>query len=151
MKKLFIAFFIMLIAIFNASAQNYKTGFGLLIDIGEGTTFVGPHIKHFFTPEIAGQGLVMFAKEVTVVGVEGSYNGKVPGANGLMWNIGVGPQALIGKQRTLFGLRPSAGVEFTVPNAPINIGFDWRPSLIFYDGNSDFTPGRFGIFLRHVF
>lgn len=149
MKRFFIAFFAMLTIISTASSQDYKTGFGLLVDVGEGTTFVGPHIKHFFTPEIAGQGLVMFATGVTVVGVEGSYNGEIPNAKGLRWNIGIGPQALIGKSRTLFALRPSAGVEFTVPSTPINIGFDWRPSLIFIDG-SDFTPGRFGIALRYV-
>lgn len=149
MKKLFITFFAVCTLAITASAQGYNTGFGLFVDFGEGETFVGPHIKHFFTDNIAGQGLVLFAKGVTVVGVEGSYNGEIPNAKGLKWNIGIGPQALIGKSRTLFGLRPSAGLEFTVPSTPINIGFDWRPSLIFIDG-SDFTPGRFGIALRYV-
>ena len=149
MKKTVLTLFAAIAIISAAFSQNYKTGFGLLVDVGEGATFVGPHIKHFFTPEIAGQGLVMFASGVTVVGVEGSYNGQIPGAAGLSWNVGVGPQALIGKNKTLFALRPSAGVEFSVPKAPINLGFDWRPSLVFVEG-TNFTPGRFGIFLRYT-
>ena len=133
-----------------ASAQNYRTAGGLFIDFGDGSTLVGPHVKHFFTNQIAGQGSVLFGSGFTAIGVDVSYNASIPGAQGLSWNLGVGPQAWIGKNATSFALRPAVGLEYTIPNAPINIGVDWRPAWRLTDG-SDFAAGRFGLALRYIF
>ena len=35
-------------SITDVKAQDYKTAAGLAIDFGDGSTLVGPHIKHFF-------------------------------------------------------------------------------------------------------
>jgi hypothetical protein len=40
------------------NAQSYKTGAGILVDAGDGTTFVGPHVKHFFSTHNALEGSV---------------------------------------------------------------------------------------------
>lgn len=149
MKKIIMTLFAAGALFITASAQNYKTGFGLFIDVGDGATAVGPHVKHFFTPEVSTQGMVLFSKGITAMGIDLSYNGNIPNAHGLSWNIGVGPQALIGKAKTLFAIRPSTGLEFTVPTIPVNVGFDWRPSLIFVDG-VNFTAGRFGIAFKYI-
>ncbi|WP_345234403.1 hypothetical protein [Olivibacter ginsenosidimutans] len=136
-----------------ASAQSgapYNNAFGLFLDLGNGGTYVGPHVKHFFSANDAGQAMVLFGNSITIVGVEYSYNKAIPNAGGLLWNIGVGPQAYFGDGETDFGLRPQAGLEFKVPQAPIAVGFDWRPSWILTHG-SNFEAGRFGLTFKYCF
>lgn len=154
MKKLFLGIAMLGVALigFNstASAQNYRTAGGLFIDFGDGTTFVGPAVKHSLDGTNALQGMVLFGSGATAIGAEYSYNKNIPGASGLGWNIGVGPQAIIGKNNTTFAIRPALGLEYTIPSAPINLGVDWRPLWALSDG-SHFTAGRFGLALRYVF
>ena len=150
MKKFFITLFAICAITTTVSAQNYRTGAGLFIDFGDGSTLVGPHVKHFFTNQIAGQGLVLFGSGITALGADVSYNAIIPGAQGLSWNIGLGPQAWIGKNNTIFALRPAVGLEYKIPGAPLNIGLDWRPAWILTD-DSDFEAGRFGLALRYTF
>lgn len=130
-------------------AQDYKMAGGLFVDTGNGTGF-GPHVKFFPSTHFSIQPAVLFADGTTVAGADFSYNDNFPGAAGLMWNIGVGPQMWFGGGSSIFVVRPSAGLEYTIPSAPINLFFDWRPALVLSDG-SDFTAGRFGLGLRYIF
>lgn len=135
-----------------ANAQTggpYDTAFGLFLDLGNGGTYVGPHVKHFFSANDAGQAMVLFGNDLTILGVEYSYNKPVPNANGLMWNLGIGPQVVFGDGETGFAIRPMAGLEFKVPQAPIAIGFDWRPAW-FLSPSSDFEAGRFGLTFKYT-
>src|SRR5690606_4149434 len=104
MKQLFLitllAWTIHLFTAQHATAQHYRTGLGLFIDVGDGRTLVGPHIKHFFNDRDAGQAMVLFTDGATLIGAEYSYNKPFPNANGLSWNIGVGPQAYITDYKT---------------------------------------------------
>lgn len=133
-----------------SEAQTYRTGAGLLIDFGDGRTFVGPHIKHFFSNQIAGQAMVLFADNRTIIGAEYSYNDQISGAQGLSWYVGVGPQAMLRKRDSYFMIRPATGLEFKIPGAPIATSFDWRPMWILNDG-SYFEPGRFGLAFKFTF
>lgn len=133
-----------------ASAQSYRTAGGLFIDFGEGSTFVGPAVKHSLNGPGAIQGMVLFGNHVTALGLEYSYNKRIPGAPGLDWNLGLGAQGLLAKNNSDFLLRPIAGIEYTIPAVPFNIGFDWRPAFRVTHG-TDFTAARFGIALRYVF
>ncbi len=151
LKKFFITTILVVAFATTVSAQGYKTAAGLFIDFGDGPTFVGPHIKHFFTNQYSGQAMALFGSKITILGVEGAYNAPIPGARGLMWNVGLGPQAWIGKNNSVFAIRPSTGLEFTLPGAPFNIGFDWRPAWVFWDGDSDFEAGRFAFTFRYTF
>ncbi len=137
----------------NASAQTgipYNNGIGLFLDLGNGGTYVGPHVKHFFNERDAGQVMVLFGNSTTVIGAEYSYNKAIPNAGGLMWNIGVGPQVYFVNDYTGFLIRPQAGLEFKVPQAPISIGFDWRPMWELTNGSS-FEAGRFGLSFKYAF
>lgn len=140
-----------------ADAQSYRTALGLGIDLGDGPTLVGPQIKHFFDANNAGNAQVVFGNDVTVLGVDYSYNKPIRGANGLSWYVGVGPQlAFIDRGRwwfgdgdgngneTFFALRPAAGLEFKIPSAPLAFHFDWKPwwNLSNY---SYFEPARFSL------
>jgi len=73
----------------------YKTGVGLMLDLGTGGTFVGPHAKHFFSANHAGQAMVLFRSGMTVIGVEYSYNKAIPGVEGLELEPGFGPAVLL--------------------------------------------------------
>jgi len=152
MKKIFLALSALLLigAAQGLKAQSYRTAGGLFIDFGNGATLVGPHVKHFINPSGAIQGMVLFGNGLTALGVEYSYNEAVRNAPGLLWNIGVGPQAAFGNGSSDFLVRPALGLEYKVPNAPIDFGFDWRPAWQLTHG-SDFEAGRFGIAFRYVF
>jgi len=134
------------------NAQNgapYNTAFGLFLDLGNGGTYVGPHVKHFFTANDAGQAMVLFGDGLTILGAEYSYNQAIPNASGLMWNIGVGPQVLFSDGETGFAIRPQVGLEFKVPQAPISVGFDWRPYWL-VSPDSEFEAGRFGLTFKYT-
>lgn len=131
------------------SGSPYNTSFGLFLDLGNGGTYVGPHVKHFFTAKDAGQAMVLFGNDITILGVEYSYNQAIPNASGLHWNAGIGPQVLFGDGDTGFALRPQAGLEFKVPQAPISVGFDWRPYWIL-SPDSEFEAGRFGLSFKYT-
>lgn len=138
------------IAHFEANAQSYRTGAGLFIDAGDGRTFVGPHIKHFFSANNAGQAMILFGGRTTVIGAEYSYNQGIAGANGLSWYLGIGPQVAIQKENSEFLIRPAGGLEFKIPSAPLAASFDWRPIWALGE-YSDFIPGRFGIAFKFTF
>lgn len=140
-----------LFGISDAQAQTYKTGAGLLIDAGDGATLVGPHVKHFFSGHNAGEFSVLFGGDATTVQALYQYNAPFKGASGLMWYLGVGPAVSFGDGDSVFSIVPVAGLDYKISGAPLDLSFDWRPRLGFYDGDSDFAAGRFGIGLRFTF
>src|SRR5690554_3538871 len=111
----------------SVSAQQYRTAAGLFIDVGDGSTLVGPTIKHFFNPTNAIAGSVLFGNNFTMLSAEWSHNQPLAGANGLSWHIGVGPQLGLSSGHTSLYIRPATGLEFKIPTAPLALGFDWRP------------------------
>lgn len=139
-----------------ASAQSgapYNNAFGLFLDLGNGGTWVGPHLKHYFTSNDAGQLMVLFGDHTVTIGAEYSYNKDIPGAEGLRWNVGAGPQvhffSLDGWSQTDFSIRPQAGLEYKISGAPIAVGFDWRPMWALTHG-SNFEAGRFGLTFKYT-
>ena len=154
MKNLFAGVALLFATVFgitNAQAQTYKTGAGLLIDVGDGTTLVGPHVKHFFSGNNAGEFAVLFGGHTTWIQAMYQYNKGISGAQGLMWYVGVGPTVGFGNGDSVFGVVPTAGLDYKIQGAPLDLSFDWRPRIMFYDGDSDFVAGRFGIGLRFTF
>lgn len=159
MRKILCPLIVVLVFVFHAEDSNaqarYRTALGLGIDLGDGPTLVGPQVKHFFDGANAGNAQVLFGDDITVLGVDYSYNQAINGANGLTWYVGVGPQlAFIDRGRwwfghdgrddneTFFALRPTVGLEFTIPSAPLAFHFDWKPWWNL-SNNSHFEPARF--------
>lgn len=153
MKRLFKQTFLFCSFIFSAAiySQDYKIAGGLFVDLGTGTTAFGPHAKFFVNENFSVQPAVLFMEGGgTAIGADLSYNSRISGAPGLMWNVGAGPQVFLYSGNTSVALRPSLGLEYTISGAPLNIFFDWRPLLEFTNG-TDFTAGRFGLGARFVF
>lgn len=140
---------------FTANAQDYKTGLGLGLDFGNGATLVGPSIKHFFNAKGAGQAEVLFGNNNTAINLFYQHHGNISGAQGLKWFVGVGPSLHFfdygNFESTTFAIKPTAGLDYKIPGAPISFAFDWRPSIFFYDNDTDFEPGRFGLGFRYTF
>ncbi|MEN2433858.1 hypothetical protein AAH994_00350 [Weeksellaceae bacterium A-14] len=132
------------------NAQSYKNALGVNIDLGDGTTFVGPQFKHSFDGANAGNVQVLFGDHVTILGADYTYNQKFAGAKGLGWYIGVGPQlAFVDGGDTAVAIRPQLGLEFKIPSAPLAMSFDWKPWWNLTN-DSHFTAGRFGIGFKYT-
>ena len=155
MKKLLFTFIaaaaLLTVNTTDSQAQTYKTGLGLGIDFGTGTTLVGPSIKHFFNPNSAIEGDVLFGGSSTVIQAFYQYHGQISGAQGLQWYVGGGPGVQLYDGGSTFLLRPMVGLDFKIPGAPIAFAFDWRPAMQFFDGDTDFEPARFGLGIKYTF
>ncbi len=150
MKKISITFAVATLLLCSAQAtkaQAYKTALGVAIDLGDGPTLAGPQIKHSFDGKNAGNAQVLFSDRHTVIGVDYSYNEAFRGTNGLGWYVGIGPQIDIVDlepfdDKTYFGIRPAAGLEYKIPTAPLAFHFDWKPWWNLTN-DSDFEASRF--------
>ena len=131
-------------------SSSYDNGVGLFVDFGNGGTYVGPHLKHYFDANNAGQAMIIFGNGNTIAGVEYSYNKAITNAGGLRWNLGFGPQIGFGHGTTDFYIRPVAGLEYKIPEVPIALGLDWRPSWMVTHGSS-FEAARFGLAFKFTF
>ncbi|RYE00947.1 MAG: hypothetical protein EOP50_02875 [Sphingobacteriales bacterium] len=140
-----------------ANAQTYKNGVGLRLDLGEGSTLVGPAFKHFFNPHSAGELSLLFGGNTTMVGLEYQYHGAIPNAGGLQWYAGAGASVGFFKvgpfKQTDFWLRPIVGLDYKIGATPLALGFDWRPMirLTHTEGGGTFTAARFGLAARYTF
>ncbi|MBE9585466.1 hypothetical protein IM792_13495 [Mucilaginibacter sp. JRF] len=153
MKKIFLLAVIAIV--FSATqsfAQRSSTSAGLGIDFGDGSTLVGPTLKHFFTGNDAIQGDLLFGSDAVWLGGFYQYHESFKETSALKWYVGVGPQfAFADNDRgTFIFLRPMAGLDFKVPSAPISMSFDWRP-MWQINKDSDFEPARFGLGFRYNF
>ena len=162
MKKLFtiLGCLALTVATMNVKAQNYKTGLGLGLDFGDGTTLVGPSLRTHFNRNTALQAEVLFGGNTTVLQAFLQYNAPIKGARGLDWYIGGGPKVQIYDRKrffsnenyTAFYLVPVAGLDYKFRGAPLALAFDWRPNI--YVGDNPFLSseaGRFGLALRFTF
>lgn len=151
-KILFLAVLATALCMTRANAQaSYKTAAGLTVDFGTGVTLVGPSVKHFFQEQHAGQFEVLFGNNYTVIEAFYQYHGQIDNAAGLKWYAGIGPGVGLFEGGSDFLLRPLAGLDYKINNVPLDFSFDWRPTLTFYDSDSDFEPARFSFGFRYAF
>jgi hypothetical protein len=142
--------FILSATVSNAQS-NYKTAVGLGIDFGNGSTLVGPSLKHFFTPNNVGQFDVLFGNNYTIIEGFYQYHKDIPNAEGLKWYAGFGIGVGLYDGGSDFLVRPLAGLDYKINNVPLSFSFDWRPTVFIGNGDSDFEAGRFGLGFRYAF
>lgn len=131
-------------------AQSYKTGAGIMIDFGNGGTYAGPQLKHFFKKNHAGEFSAIFGNNVTVIQANYQYHQSISGAKGLQWYVGMGPGIITGKGSTNFAPSAMIGMDFKIPGAPLSISMDWRPRFIIGE-YSDAEAGRFAAGFKFTF
>lgn len=144
MKKYLGTIVVCLLISFTASAQNYKTGIGVRGGLGSGVT-----IKHFTKPEVALEGIVATRWQGFYFVGLWEKHAAIQDVDGLTWFYGLGGH--IGswdgdsspwfndpnrRQTTVIGVDGIIGLDFTIPNAPINFQLDYKPAfnLIGYSG-----------------
>ncbi|RYG50305.1 MAG: hypothetical protein EOO01_11015 [Chitinophagaceae bacterium] len=142
--------FILTATVSNAQS-NYKTAVGLGIDFGNGSTLVGPSLKHFFTANDVGQFDVLFGNNYTVIEGFYQYHKPIQNAAGLKWFAGAGIGVGLYDGGSNFLIRPIAGLDYKINDVPLSFSFDWRPTISIGNGDSDFEAGRFGLGFRYAF
>lgn len=154
MKKiiyLFLIEFTLCFATTKTFAQSsYKTAVGLGIDFGDGSTMVGPSIKHFFNEHNAFTAEVLFSEGYAGAGAYYQYHHSFKEARELKWYLGIGPDVLFNDRGALFTLRPMAGLDYKIKPVPLSLTFDWRPYFIL-DNRLYIATARFGIGIRYAF
>src|SRR5688572_16714269 len=131
MKKLFLA--AALFAAFSSYAQDvsgppYATSAGIKLSSGVAFTY-----KKFVTVKHALEAQAMFHREgLRLVGLY-EFHFPLEGIGGLAWYAG--PGAHIGVYRskykelynsnTDFGIDGVIGLDYKIPNAPVNLSLDW--------------------------
>ncbi|RCH54333.1 hypothetical protein DJ568_13670 [Mucilaginibacter hurinus] len=153
MKKLILlAVIAVVLSATQTFAQTGTTGVGLGLDFGDGSTLVGPTLKHRFNSKDALQADLLFGADAVWLGGYYQYHQSFPRTNSLQWYLGVGPQfAFADNNRgTFVFLRPMVGLDYTIPSAPISLSFDWRP-MWQLNKDSEFEPARFGLGFRYNF
>ncbi|HEY4538505.1 MAG TPA: hypothetical protein VIG94_00675 [Faecalibacter sp.] len=153
MKKLLFTAALVL-GLSQVNAQDYRNALGVVVDLGDGQTLVGPQYKHSFDGRNAGNVQVMFGNNITVLGADYTYNQSFSGTNGLGWYVGVGPQLSFvdygNHNDTYFAIRPQLGLEYKIPSAPLALHFDWKPWWNL-SNESNFEAGRFSLGFKFVF
>ncbi|SDM28678.1 hypothetical protein SAMN05421813_1098 [Daejeonella rubra] len=133
----------------NVNAQDYKTSLGLGIDFGTGSTMVGPSAKYFFTKNSAIQGDVLFGGNSTLIQAFYQHHFPVIGAPTLNFIVGGGAGIELYNYGSTVLLKPTAGLEYKIKEAPLAFNFDWRPTMFLLDGAIE--PARFGIGIKYTF
>lgn len=134
-----------------STGSTYSTALGLGLDFGDGGTYVGPSIKHFFTRNNVGKAEVLFGRNSTQLAAYYQYHGDIQNASGLKWTLGLGGSAYFNRYYgDDFAFRPTAGLDFKVPDVPLGFEFDWRPAIFATHGGG-FTGARFGFGFRFCF
>jgi hypothetical protein len=156
MKNMKSLFKLAILAIFvslgtNTKAQSYKTSLGLGIDFGTGATMVGPSVKHFFNKSSAIQGDVLFGGSSTLIQAFYQYHFPVKGTPNLNFYVGGGPGIDLYNYGSTVSIKPMAGLEYKIKEAPLTFNFDWRPTLFLYDGVNEIEPARFGLGIKYTF
>lgn len=136
-----------------STGTYYNNAVGIRLDFGSGGSEFGFSGKHFFTQNHAGEAQLLFGSGVTYLGLEYQYHAPIKSAQGLQWYAGVGPMFAFYSGGSDVFLRPLAGLDYKLDNAPINFSFDWRPMLrlTHTEWGSTFQGGRFGLAARYVF
>ncbi len=139
MKLKAILFTILLCGIINISqAQNYSTGAGLRLG-----SFSGISVKHFISGTNALEGIASL--RWGGFAVTGLYEWQKPikGARNLDYFLGLGAHIGFWDNNkyywadnnrnngsfAIIGVDFIAGLEYTFPEVPFNIGVDWKPAF----------------------
>ena len=150
---------ICLFAFFNFTliqAQDYNTSVGLRLGLSNGIS-----LKHFMDEKTAIEGILSTRwKGFDITGLYEIHNTAFS-VDGLKWYYGFGGHIGFWNGEnvswiddatdiTVIGVNGVLGLEFTFENAPINIGFDWKPTLNIF-GASGLRADGGAVSIRYIF
>ncbi|MBK6965817.1 MAG: hypothetical protein IPH20_18300 [Bacteroidales bacterium] len=158
MKKRVFLFTILLTAFTTMGmAQNYSTGAGFRLG-----SFSGITVKHFISGTNALEGIASF--RWGGFAITGLYEWQKPirGARNLDYFLGLGGHiGFWGDEYywhddghpgsyTIIGVDFIAGLEYTFPGVPFNVGLDWKPAFNLI-GDTHWWGDGLAISIRYTF
>lgn len=165
MKKIFIAISILLISTAALAQEDYKNAIGGRFAPDSYYDFLAFSYKGFVTEtgaiELnAGAGSRRFRSgHPFVMSVSGTYQHhfEIP-LRGLRWFVGGGLTAYNSfhsdpKVKGFgFGFYPTAGIDWKIPNIPLNLSADYRPTIMVIrpDIGDAFEATQFGFVVRYT-
>lgn len=135
-----------------ASAQSYKSAFGLRLGYENGLT-----LKQFIAPSSALEGLLSFSPHYFQLTGLYLYQQPMQNAPGLDWFVGLGAHlGSVHKKkydggRLLLGADLIGGFEYTFPSAPFNVSLDWKPAFNLAGSYNDHWFASLALSLRYTF
>lgn len=147
MKQLFLIFFALVLssAVFaqnrTANSLDYKTAVGIKAWNG-----AGANLKTFINEKNAIEMVGFFYNRGTRITGLYEIHGDLNTEGNLKWYIGGGAHATIYKGYTGVGLDGVIGIDFKLPNAPLNFALDWQPAFELGSGTYNGFYGNWGGF-----
>lgn len=133
MKKFAFILVLFVTTIFSkVEAQTYDWGIGANLGPSMGIT-----VKKFISPRSAIEGLFTYNLGCDAPNFSLLYEYHIPLAN--RFNMLMGGGMNIGAQHVgrhhdadfMFGISPIIGLEYSIPTAPVTLGFDYKPAINF--------------------
>lgn len=135
--------------------RPYHHGIGLRYDwtSTSNTGWTGFAYKQFLGPRVAVEAQLLFGSKAVVPDAALEYHVAIRAVPGLYGVGSVGFSVPLYHDAADLLLRPGLGAGYKIPWAPLDFGFDWRPSYRVSNGGTDdrFIGGRFSIPLRYTF
>lgn len=158
MKKITLPVLLLFAVVF-ANAQNIGSNYKTAIGVKVFPTAISA--KHFIKGENAVEGLLYLWEGGSRLTGLYEVHGNINPVEGLKWYIGGGGHIGYWNERWVLrnpksktginiGLDGVLGVDYKIKGAPINISFDWQPSLNII-GDSWFEAGWGGLGIRFAF
>ncbi|MGL5318163.1 MAG: hypothetical protein ACRC9Q_05660 [Bacteroidales bacterium] len=133
--KRFVLILMLLVATVSTkvSAQTYDMAVGANLGPSMGIT-----LKKFISSRSAIEGIFAYNLECDAPNFSVLYEYHIPLAN--RFNMLMGGGVNIGAQHVgrhkksadfMFGISPIIGLEYTIPSAPVSLGFDYKPAINF--------------------
>ncbi|MBX9782697.1 MAG: hypothetical protein K2X48_05300 [Chitinophagaceae bacterium] len=139
---------VLITAAYTASAQNktassetYKTAIGIKLWNG-----AGANLKTFIADKSAIEVVGFFYNRGTRITGLYEWHGDLNTEGNLKWYVGGGGHATIYKGYTGLGLDGVLGIDFKLPNAPLNFALDWQPAFELGSGSFNGFYGNWGGF-----
>lgn len=148
MKKAgFILCILFLTAVANLNAQSYKSALGVRFSSSDAVVNHAITFKHFFRQNVAVEGLFSFVKPYALgVLIEKYYPLQ---NNNFTWFWGAGAYVGFTDEKN-FGAQGVLGLDFKIPEVPVNLSLDWKPELNFVK-ETFFEPAAIGVSARFTF
>lgn len=160
MKKSILSLLLLVAIAFSSTimnAQTYKSAIGARVGYPLAASY-----KHFFTENIAGEAIGGFRGFVGYsyfsLGALVQYHKDLGSVEGLRWYAGGGASAYFWRynlifteaSNTSFGISGCVGLDYKFADFPVNITFDWVPTIFINGYDSGFRATYGGLGVRYV-
>lgn len=162
MKKLIIALCVTVATFFatEVAAQTYNSAIGLRLGYPTSLSY-----KTFLSEKAAFEGILGFRSNSVgwrwiAIGAAYQVHNPINGVAGLQWYYGGGASLYLwsfdddvffeDESNVSFGIQGYLGLDFKIPNAPINLSLDWVPTFFIGGYGSGFGADYGSLSVRYT-